>query len=256
MKYDLTVVLPSIRKERLPAFWESLLWAVGPKYRCQLIIVSPYDLPEQLLGIPNISILQDFGSPARCIQMGALLAEGKYITWSSDDGLYYENSLEKCIDLLEQESVLNSLHAVIVRYSEGVGRTGQEPPDNYWVGSTHPDMQLPTIDPNWNIAPVGMYHTDMFYDFGGLDCRFEHANMNSHDLAFRFQMAGGKFHKSPTVVMGCDQMPGWSGDHGHIEDAYWKNDKGLFAEVWSKPREMQISYDNWKNAESVWRRFK
>jgi hypothetical protein len=253
MKYDLTVVLPSIRKERLPEFWNSLIWAVGPKYKCQLIIVSPYDLPEQLLGIPNISILQDFGSPARCIQMGSLLAEGEFINWSSDDGLYYENSLESCIDLLKTK---HDEDGIIVRYSEGVGRTGQEPPSNYWDAWTHPDLRMQFVEKHWKIAPVGMYRTKRFYDLGGLDCRFEHANMNSHDLAFRSQADSGLFFESPTVVMGCDQMPGWSGDHGPIEDAYWKNDKELFANTWSNIRQKRIDFNNWKDAPAVWRRFK
>jgi hypothetical protein len=255
MKYDLTVVLPSIRKERLSEFYSSLYLSMGKYHQSfELIIVSPYNLPEVIDGIHNIKLVKDFGSPARCVQIGTALAEGEFVTWSSDDALYYGNALEECLDLLKTKTEKD---AIIVRYSEGVGRSGQEPPDNYWVGKTHPDHRLPFVGDDWNIAPVGLYYTKRFYELGGLDCRFEHANMNSHDLCYRNQKDGGKYYKSPSLVMGCDQEPGYSGTHGPIEEAYHNNDCALFAETWSNPREVKIPFDNWKDSPSIWkRRFK
>lgn len=254
MKYDLTVVLPSIRKERLPEFWNSLIWAVGPKYKCQLIIVSPYNLPEQLLGIPNISILQDFGSPARCVQMGSLLAEGEFITWNSDDAILRADSLSLCIDLLKTKTKKDG---IIVRYSEGINRSGQEPPSDYWRGKHHGDQQFDSIDENWNIAPVGLYYTERWYELGGVDCRFEHINLNSHDFAYRNQRDGGKYYQSPTIVMDCGQMPGFTGDHQSIEEAYLYNDRDLFRELYNNGgNPIKINLDNWKDSPSVWRRFK
>jgi hypothetical protein len=251
-KYDLTIVLPSIRIDNIWEFYKSLELSVQP-YTFQLIIIGPKQ-PPLLDGYDeNVVWIRDYGSPARCIQMGSLLAEGELITWSSDDGLYYPDSLAKCIELLRSKTTKDG---IIIRYSEGVGRSGQEPPDNYWTGWTHPDHRLPYVNKDWNIAPVGMYYTSRFYELGGLDCRFQHANMNSHDLAYRNQQDGGVYYKSPDLVMGCDQIPGYEGDHAVIEEAYWTNDRGLFAEVWSKPRENKIDIMNWKMSESIWSRFK
>lgn len=252
MKYDLTVVLPTIRPDNHREWLRSLKESMG-QYSYQVIMVGP--TTPYLYESYNVHItwIRDFGSPARAVQLGSLLAEGEFITWSSDDGLYYENSLAECIDLLKTKTEKDG---IIVRYSEGVGRSGQEPPDNYWTGWTHPDHRLPYVKEDWNIAPVGLYYTSRWYELGGLDCRFLHANMNSHDFCYRNQLDGGKYYKSPSLVMGCDQMPGYSGDHGVIEDAYWSNDKDLFAEIWSKPREIKIDLNNWKTAESVWKRFK
>jgi len=257
-KYDLSIVLPSIRTEKLYDFYESIVDSIGP-YTFELIIVGPITCSLPTFNYRkgfNVKYLWDLGSPARCVQMGASLAEGKFITWSSDDAIYHKNSLAECIELLLSKETYD--HAVIVRYSEGVGRSGSMPPDNYWTGWTHPDQRLKWVKPEWKIAPVGMYHYSMFQYLGGLDCRFLHCNMNTHDLAYRFQTTYGTLHFSPSLVMSCDQMPGHSGDHGPIEDAYINNDRDLFAILYGGdyPPDRLIEFDNWKQAETVWNRFK
>lgn len=253
-KYDVSMVLASIRTERLTEFYASLLASIQP-YTTELIVVSPYNLPDELNGLSNVKLIKDYGCPSRCVQIGALLAEGQFVTWNSDDAILFPYALGKCVDLLRSKTKKDVIN---IRYSEGVGRSGQEPPDNYWVSSTHPDQRLPNINPAWFNAGVGMYYTDYFYEMGGLDCRFEHANMNAHDLANRVQIDGGHIYMSPSLVMACDQEPGNSGSHKPVEEAGWENDRPLFAELWSNgPRDIRISYDSWKAAETVWsRRFK
>ena len=51
------------------------------------------------------------------------------------------------------------------------------------------------------IANIAMYYLDYYKEVGGIDCRFEHVNMNCNDLAFRIQAAGGKIYPSPDIVI-------------------------------------------------------
>lgn len=250
MQCDLSIILPSIRPHLIQQFYDSIPASVG-NYSFELIIVGPHPT----YGIRNIRHIVDLGSPARCLQIGAVLAEGEFLTWASDDGLYQPNGLKDCIDLLKTKK---SNDGIIVRYSEGVGRSGQMPPDNYWTGWTHPDHRLGGVNPAWKIAPVGLYYRNHFLLMGGLDCQYEHANMNSHDFCYRNQKMGGEYYMSPGLVMACDQMPGYSGDHGPVEDAYALNDRDLFAKMWGEPNDRTvIPLNNWQNAEAVWkRRFK
>jgi hypothetical protein len=256
-KYDLTICLPTIRLKRIPEFLKSIPPAIGLKHNWQLIMVGPYFTQEIMdLTAPhrNIKIVQDYGSPSRCVQIGASLAEGEIFTWASDDGIFTENSLSECIGLLRSDK---NTDAIIVQYREGKDRKGETQDSSYWKPWTHKDQQLPGIPKEYWTAPVGMYYTEDFIALGGLDCRFLHVNMNAHDLAFRFQNSGGKFSLSPGLVLDCD----FDNDkpiHTPIERAYWSNDRPLFQKIYSEPfnkKRTVIDFDNWKQVQDVWERF-
>ena len=99
-----------------------------------------------------------------------------------------------------------------------------------------------------------MYNTKYFKDIGGLDCKFLHANMNTHDLAFRVQNVGGVMYLSPETVARFR----WSwhdSESKPIQQAYFENDKKLFEEMYSQDqsKRYKIDYDNWMEAESIWK---
>ena len=179
------------------------------------------------------------------------MAIGQYITWVSDDGVYLPGALKKCVDLLSQKT---NKDGVVVRYSEG----GNSQNEAYWHARTHRDLQLPGITSNYSIAPLGMYYLNNFLALGGWDCKYEHLNLCTHDLAFRVQNNGGNLYLSPDEVFSCT----WSNtesdavEYFPVDQAYWKNDYPLFKENYQRDQSSRtvIDFENWKCVPSVWPR--
>lgn len=245
---DLSIILPSIRTHNIPQLIESIEKSIHP-FTYELIVVGPY--------FPNIDIkyIYSKAAPTKCVQLGGLYSEGQYITWSSDDGLYLPGELAKCLELAK---TIPDKDGIIIRYCEGKNKSGLCPPDHYWIGYTHDDQRLPGIDPNWNIAPVGLYNRNHFINIGGFDCRFEHINMSTHDLAYRTQKMGGKLHLSPNLVFTCDWSQGCLAEEEHVpvHNAHFENDLPLFNQLYGSPNGIiKIDYNNWMNTPNIWRRF-
>ena len=101
-----------------------------------------------------------------------------------------------------------------------------------------------------------MYYTETFKSLGGIDCRFEHVNMNIHDLAYRIQNAGGRLHFSPSVVMHCNSN-NFGADHAVLDQSYGSNDLPLFRELYNHtgPVRQVLDMNNWKQSPAKWRRF-
>lgn len=245
------IIIPSINEKGLCRFISSVDDSIQEKWN--LIVVSPYflEFPKTKL-MNNVTNIIDKGSPSRCLQMGTTVCTSEIFTWGTDDGVLKYGELKKTIDILRTKP---NNHGMIVKYTEnGPGNfTGMD--NNYYISKFHHANRQPGIDPNWKIAPVGMFYTSYFKSIGGLDCRFEHMNMNVHDFCYRLQKDGGELHYSPDVVMHCDSN-NWSSDHNILDDAYKLNDLPLFIRLYKdSSREIIIDYDNWKNSSEVWRRF-
>lgn len=249
MKYDLSIIIPSIRVANLAKIHFMIEQAMGP-YSFQMIVVGPYDLPQDIASKENVKFMKDFGSPSRCVQMGSTIAEGTYMCWMSDDCTFITpQSLGQCIQVLEG---MTEKDGMTLRYFEGDGN-GEFPLD-YWRAKHHGDMQaLAGVSDTHKIAPLGMYRTSYFRQIGGLDCRWEHINMCTHDLAFRVQNAGGIIAVSPSTVARFY----WSwhtADAKPVQRAYFETDSPLFKEVWSQDQSqrIQIDYWNWMNMPDRW----
>ena len=67
----------------------------------ELIIISPYPLPESLEKYKNIKYVRDFGNPTRCHNIGLLLCEAEIITWMADDGIMIEGAIDSHLELLK-----------------------------------------------------------------------------------------------------------------------------------------------------------
>lgn len=249
--YNITICIPSIRTERQADLYDSIKNSVE-NYSFELILVGT-SIHQNLVGLPNVKFILSYSAPARCAQIGFLLSESEIITWGSDDGRFQPKALKECIDLLLSKTTKDG---ITIRYCEGPNFTGSCPDDSYWTGYTHADQRLIGVNPSWKIAPVGMYYTETFYKLGGFDCRFEHLNMCCHDLAYRIQKNGGQIYLSPNLVINCDQNPGTQ-EHAPVQNAYFINDLPLWNSLYNKENNIiNIDYDNWKKAPSVWRRFK
>lgn len=251
-RYDLSIVLPGIRADNWEQLFFSAQRSIGP-YSFELIAVGPYNPPPEITQHDNFKFIRDFGCPSRCVQIGASESKGKYLCWMSDDGLYEPNTLEQCLNLLEELD--DKKNGMALRYFEGEGKG--EFPLEYWTARHHGDQRIPGVKEEYKIAPLGMYNTEYYKEIGGLDCRYEHINMCTHDLAFRLQNDGGTIHLSPETVARFY----WSwvtADAGPVQAAYHKNDAPLFKREWSQnqSRRIKIDFDNWKQSPEKWvRRF-
>lgn len=255
-KYNISLIVPGIRVNNWERLFETAINSINP-YDFEMIFVGPYDLPENLKNKENIKFFKDFGHPARCLMIGSTLAEGKYITWTSDDGFFLPNALAQCIELAENKNELKN-DCIAIKYAEGTNFTGKCPPDSYFTAWYHGDLKLEGIPKHYKTAPVGFYNLEYFRELGGLDCSFEHANFNCLDLSFRVQNNGGQVYLSPSLVSNHDWS--WIGnDAGPIQQAYFENDKQKMTEMWSQDqsKRLKINYWNWKDVDSKWaRRFK
>ena len=247
-KYDISVIIPSIRVQNLEKIHFMLERGIEP-FSFETIVISPYELPDAIKTKDSVKYFKDFGSPSRCVQIASTLVEGKYMCWLSDDCVFITpNSLAQCVQILEDNSEKD---AVTLRYFEGEGFN--EFPLDYWNAKYHDDMkQLPGIKEHYRIAPLGMYNTKQFREIGGLDCRYEHINICTHDLAFRVQENGGKIHMSPQTVARFY----WSWHHTEskpVQDAYFLNDRDFFQKQYGQDiSRTKIDYWNWMNVPSKW----
>lgn len=239
----LTIICPSIR----PQYWIRLYNSV--QQSCsdfELVFVGPV-AETSLLREKKVKYIKDYGSPARCFQIGLELAEGEYVTYTSDDCIARPGAIDKALELCQGMKDI-----VTMRYSESPGFSGPPHCDAYYKAGYHEALRVPGVDPNWDIPIIFLMRTDYCHHLGGIDCRFFHINMNCHDLCFRAQRDGAKCHLSPEVVWDADYIH--RGNEDPIINAFLTNDKPLFDKVYSEDRPIKINLHNWRDAERVWRK--
>lgn len=254
--FDLSIIVPSIRPEE----WDRLTQEINESLTCgkvtlahEIIFVGPYP-PAVKLGT-NCLYIESFRSPAACLQQGADIASGTKICWLPDDIKIMPEVLAVCVYQFLQYDKTDGL---ILLYSEGENFTGQQHVWNdYWAARTHEGLRFKHVNHGFMIAPVFMYDTAYFKELGGLDCRFEHINLNTADLAFRLQMAGGSMYRSCARVFAANWDPN---PNRVVQKAYEENDLPLFKQIWDADvldRPVKIDFDNWQATDEKWaRRFK
>jgi len=250
--YDLTVIVPGIRPHNWNMIYDQLKESVGP-FTFEVIAIGP-KFPDAAFFSDklNFRFIRDFGHPSRCLQIASEFAKGKFLCWLPDDIILEKGSLQKCLEFMADKPVLDGM---TLKYSEGTGFTGNQPEDeSYWIARTHQDQRVEGVKEGWKIAPVFLYYTETFIKVGGLDCRFEHINFNTHDLAYRIQSAGGTIHLSPCKVFSAD----WTPNDSVVSGAHYQNDLPLFVRIYSDPSNLHkraiISFDNWKQQSPFWYR--
>ena len=237
--YDLSVCLPGHRTHLWERLYNSIQSSIGP-YSWELIMVGPNEPPPFFSDKDNFKFLKDYGSPARCFQISTLLAEGRLITWGSDDGYYTPGGLENCVQKFDR---LGEKDIVIVKHAEGVNHTGKCQHPDFWRAWHHPPLRLSGIPEDFYIILNGMLHTSYYRQLGGMDCKYENYNMNLHDFAFRAQRCGTKMHFSDIdPVLNCDWNPN-QGDHTPVAEAHTQHDMPLFVEEFSKDQSNRKTID-------------
>lgn len=251
-RIDLSVFMPAIRVPNWLKMYESLL-ASCKKYSFELVLVGPFDLPEELKQYENIKIYKDFGSPSRCAQLASFKCDGKLIYHCVDDAIFLEDSIDLAMDFYYNNCFKKDV--INMRFREGPNYSGQSMPKEYWNAWHHESLRLAGIPNHFKISLHHLMNTEYFKDIGGYDCAFEYQNFNLHDLMFRIQNDGGRIYDSPTDVTTCDhgQL-----DHKEIEMAYHESDFPLFRKLYSDPNILisraKIDLNNWLQQSPLWHR--
>lgn len=256
-RYDLSICLPGYRIANWQRLYDSV-YNSCKNHTWELIICGPQkqeELSDELRLQNNFRYIEDKGSPCRAGQIATTFAQGKWMTWGSDDGYFLENSLDEAIDLAES---VNENDIIAMRYLEGPNFSGQLQPPEWYMARHHADQQLDGILNNYKIAPVAMFRLEYFRWLGGWDCRlFEHINLSEHDLCFRAQKNNSNIYLSPSAISTNDwnvNCESWS----PMRNAYQLNDLPNFQKLYAQydPNRICIEYDNWKHSPAEWGRRK
>lgn len=255
------VILPSIRHGRLPSFYTSFLRATyGGDF--DLFVVGPKNENGINAGDINDAILShyDYGSPTRCVQkiMDKMLDLKKYdyFTWTTDDAKYTNGTLTRFIEKLHKRKQAGDKVFGSIKYTEdGPPNWVTGADDIYYVAGIHDSLKnIPGVNVNHKLAMVGVYTSECIEELGGLDCRYDHINLSTHDLAFRAQRSGYECVLSDEVVMHCNSN---SSDADHMAlDRANVTDYQKFVEQYQTPPLLSVQRSNWSESPEVWSRFK
>lgn len=262
---DLSIIIPTVRPGHWKQIYESMECAVHP-YIYEIIFVGPY--VEEIPPLSDVKTIKDFGCPTRCMQIAVLLAEGRYMTWGSDDAIYEPLALGECIQLLDANGETNNSDTVLLQYIEGFNNhpslfaDGENNPHyrgphpelklGYYHAHFHDDLRLDGIDLQARVVGQGVMATSRFKQLGGFDCRMQHMNMSCFDLSLRLEKDGGKVFVSPSLVLKADFEP-----NNIVHQVMHHVDGPLFKSIYSttegaRNRPAIIDYNNWMQAEPVW----
>jgi len=253
--YDISLTMPAIRTNNWEAFYESAKQSCS-NHSFELVLVSPFELPNSLKSINNITHILDKGNPSRCTQIANIAAKGKLIYNCVDDGLFFNSALDWVVD--EFNHLHNDLDVINMRYRESSDRKCGEFPLTYWNTSYHSSLRLPGINPSWKLSLHFVMKRHTYLSLGGIDCNFEYSNHGIHDLMFRIQAAGGTIFNSLVEGLNCTHFPGQVADHGPINDAQLYHDEPIFNSIYSNPqaayKRKYLDLDNWMMQPQVWER--
>lgn len=257
--YDLSIIVPGIRPENWKKLLEDLPLCCG-NLKYEVIFAGPY-FCDDLKDTRHVFV-RDFGSPSHSFAKAASLANGRYICQCSDDGIYFENGLQKAFDSIQSDRK----KICIVRYTEGENYSGQEFPLSYWNIQHHMGCfghgTCNGVRPEWDAGPVFMMNLEYYREMGGVDCRFEHLNLNVNDLIYRTYRDGGGTVLSPVQVISSDWVPNQSPNTHPCCGAFHFNDLPLFRFLYNSDEKVnsnpiKIDIENWRQSPEIWaRRFK
>lgn len=256
MKYDMSVLIPSIRTTNWKVVLDTLKESCK-KYTYEVVFIGPFDPPPGI-DMTGVKFIKSYRCPSAAAQIGAIACEGDLIHHTVDDAKFIPGAIDAAIDLYRQ--ICRRKDVVNMRYTEDDNYSGKTFPPEYWNAHYHGPLRLSGVLPWMKISCHFLIDRDYFYEMGGFDCNYEYLNFNLHDLMFRIQADSGHLYDSPTDVTNCNHYGGRSVDHWAIEDTY-PHDYAKFVAKFSNPQvygenPLRIDLDNWKNQPEYWdRRF-
>jgi hypothetical protein len=254
MKYELSMCLAGIR----PHFWKRLYDSAVvscSRYSWEMVVVSPYPLPEEMQGLDNVKYVYDKGCPTRASQHGTVPCEGKLLMFPCDDGVFIPDACNQAIDLWNVAA--NPKDGMVLRYKEGAGMNAPSFPLAYWNVRYHLGDPNLRVGNDWKIAPQPMLTLERYRELGGVDvASFECMSWATHDLCYRIQRDGGVFHLSPLEVMDADNYGATGVDHAPIFHAHGV-DHAAFTNLYTNDgalSRVKINFDSWQSSPEVWAR--
>ena len=250
---DVTLLTPAIRTPRWKSFYESAKKACK-KYEFEIMFISPFKLPEELQGLPEVKLIQDYGCPSRATEIGVEAATGTFLYNCVDDGVFYENCIDDALDFFNSKCMDTDI--INMRYRESTHATRDEFPLSYWEARPN-GLSFPGVREGWKIALHFLMKKNLYQDLGGIDCAFEYVNHSIHDLVFRAQAKGSVVHMSPTEGLNCTHYEGTTGDHAPIHNAQLGHDEPLFRQlyedIYASVRH-PVTFTPWHECDAVWSR--
>lgn len=249
----LSLCIASIRTPNLLKLYESAKKSCT-EYSWEMIIVSPFDIPQELKDCYNVKFVRDYGCPTKVSQLSTTLASGEYFHFGVDDAIYLSKSLDNVIKLLEGKLKKD---AVVTRYYEGSGfldnpDTAKAFPDSYWFANHH--LSVPGWLPHWKIAPQFAMRLDYYKELGGFDCDYSCCSFSTWDLCGRIQKDSGVFHISTDHVMLANNFGEIGLDHAPVYHAHGPDHERFIKMSSEQPNRIKIDFDNWKQSPVVWER--
>ena len=175
MKPSLSVLMPGIRTERWQAVYDSIRRSCDCSF--ELIAVGPKAPEHEIYTVEGapFSFIQDYGSPIRCQQIGLVAAQGTFVTWASDDGIFEPDALDKMRETAYRAPGGAKDAAVNARYTEGDNpdNVAVTMSDEYYYLQHHNEVNGLKIPASYQ-AFNGPYicDRDTVLALGGWDCRF------------------------------------------------------------------------------------
>lgn len=253
----LSIILPTIRLERLPAFVESLNASYHGEY--ELICVSPYDRPPGMgMLTQNLQWIIDKGNSVRCQQLGLCQANGNYVHRAVDDSLYDPNALDNAMKLVNPDSIL------ITKHTEGNDKIDREHhcfqdmiDDKFFYTGYHKQTIRRYVPADAKIINFGIYPKNLIKTLGGWDSvSFESIALAEVDLSIRINFAGIPINMTPGCVLRCGWTPGTEGDHAPMHYAFpidLEKYNKIYDDIncWKR---IKIPINNWEQSPSIWKR--
>lgn len=246
MRPLVSIVIPSIRVENIPAIYYSI--TKSTKETFELIVCGPKVLPESIRSVPNIRYISDWGSPVRASCIAAELACGDYLVWSSDDALFLPGALDEMLAFRAGNDML------VGKYYEGMnGQPKAVQPDSYFKLNNSEATRTQWFSDDWWLFNVGMMHRFSYLSMMGWDCSYEGTFFSHADLAVRWYIKGMKVTQTNVFLLDCDHN---QNDHKPIEIAQVHHDMPFFLERY-KIQNPYIKIKGWGEVPAVWdKRFK
>ena len=248
---DVSVLMPAIRTP----FWKNMFHSLREScsiYKFELVLVSPFDLPDELKSESSINLVKDYGSPTRAAQIGLTKCQGRLVYHCTDDALFYPKQIDRAIFMYDE--TCRRKDCVNMRYREGFEWSGGDYPSDYWMAYYHDSMRLPGVKANWKIAHHHLIDNGYLHELGGYDCSYEYMTHALCDVMFRLQCIGGKIFDSTTHVTTCNQFANETVDHSPVHHAQ-AADQILFEKNYVNKDyaydHLQIPIDNWKNSPKI-----
>lgn len=256
----LSILLPSIRPFLLENLFNGILHSCNGQ-EFELVIVTPYNIPESLENDSRIKVIKDHGSISRALQIGLINSTGDYITVLSDDCIMTSNGYKEAVEKFETMSPKGNRMLVLAFREGSIGEFVHNGEYHFFQAWFHPDLRVGGFPKNTPMALQFILDKETLINIGGWDClNYQCGNWGGHDLTGRLMNKGIIFEIMPGHICKTIWAPGIEGAFGDHRPVWESAEHGMpvFKEMWKEPNNrIKIDLDNWKQAPAVWKlRFK